>query len=343
MSDQKLAERPLVLVTDYQWPNIDREREILAAAGAGVVVAPDSTSEQLRALAGNVTAIMTCWAQVRAEVLESAPGCVVVARAGAGLDNIDVDRATELGIVVTNVPDYCVDEVAEHAMALMLASVRRVCDFDAQTRAGRWDNKAAGPIHRLHGQTLGLVGYGRIARAVATRARAFGMTVAAYQRSPLDAQEPRPDISCASLAELLAVADVVSVHVPLTPLTAGMIGEAEFAQMKPGALLVNTARGALIDFAALRRALATGALGGAALDVLAAEPPPDDELLVRGANLILTPHAGFYSEEALADLQVRTAQSIAQCLQGELPSDIANPAVLDNPRLRLVSGAASVL
>ncbi len=158
MSDQNLAEQPVVLVTDYQWPNIDREREILSVAGASVVVAPDPGSEQLRALASNATAIMTCWAQVRAEVLESAPGCVVVARAGAGLDNIDVERATELGIVVTNVPDYCVDEVAEHAMALMLASVRRICDFDAQTRAGKWDNKAAGPMHRLHGQTIGLVG-----------------------------------------------------------------------------------------------------------------------------------------------------------------------------------------
>ena len=335
MSDQNRADQAVVLVTDYQWPNIDREREVLSAAGASVVVATDPSSAQLRALAGNATAIMTCWAQVRAEVLDVAPNCVIVARAGAGLDNIDVERATELGIIVTNVPDYCVDEVAEHAMALMLASLRRVCDFDAQTRTGKWDNKAAGPIHRLHGQTIGLVGYGRIARAVATRARAFGMTVATYRRSPSDVDEPRPDISCASLPELLAVADVVSLHVPLTPQTTGMIGAAEFAQMKPGALLVNTARGALIDFAALRNALDSGAIGGAALDVLAVEPPPDDELLGRNANLILTPHAGFYSEEALADLQVRTAQSIAWCLRGELPPDIANPAVLDSPHLRL--------
>ena len=318
---------PVVLVTDYAWPSLDIERELLHTIGARVVVG--------NGLAPEAVAIMTNWARVGADLLDSAPGCVVVARYGVGVDNIDVARATELGIVVTNVPDYCVDEVAEHTMALVLASTRHVCELDRQTRAGGWDNQATGTVHRLRGQTLGLIGYGRVGRAVAVRARAFGMTIATYGHRPADDTPPAPDLVLDSLDELLRVCDVLSVHVPLTPRTAGLIGAAELARMKPTAFLVNTARGGVVDLAALSNALAAGSIRGAAVDVLPVEPPPAEWLRGRPANLIVTPHAAFYSVESVADLQRRTAAVVKQCLTGEVPPNVVNPAVLDSPRLRL--------
>ena len=317
----------VVLVTDYAWPDLDIERELLHPVGARVVVGTG--------LAPEAAAVMTNWARVGADLLDAAPHCVVVARYGVGVDNIDVARATELGILVTNVPDYCVDEVAEHTMALILASVRHVGELDRQTREGGWDNQATGPIHRLRGQTLGLIGYGQMGRAVAVRARAFGMTIATYGHRPATAAPPAPDLVLDSLDELLGACDVLSLHVPLTPRTAGLIGAAELARMKPTAFLVNTARGGVVDLAALSNALAAGTIRGAAVDVLPVEPAPAGWLRDRPANLLVTPHAAFYSVESVMDLQRRTASVVKQCLAGEVPPNVVNPAVLDSPRLRL--------
>ena len=187
---------------------------------------------------------------------------------------------------------------------------------------------------------MGLVGYGRIARAVATRARAFGMTIATFGSSRADTAEPPPDIVTSSLEELLQRSDIVSLHVPLTSATAGMIGTEQLAQMKPHATLVNTARGGLIDLPALESALVGGALSGAAVDVFDREPPPADWLKGRPPNLIVTPHAAFFSAESIADLQLRTAQSVRSCLLGETPTNVVNPHVLHSPHARLRIGLA---
>jgi D-3-phosphoglycerate dehydrogenase / 2-oxoglutarate reductase len=325
-----------VLVTDYAWPSLDPEREILAAVGAELVAAETGEEDELIGLAGECDAILTCWKRVTPAVLDAAPRCVVVGRYGVGLDNIAVDHATGLGIVVTNVPDFCVDEVSEHALALILALVRKVVPFAAQTRAGGWDNSALGPLHRLRGQTLGLVGAGRIGQATAAKAHAFGMDVIALTRSGRPLPEPIEAVS--ALDELLERADVLCLHAPHTPETDRMIGAAELRKMKPSAFLINTARGGLIDQDALVRALREGWIAGAGLDVLAPEPPDPADPLLGLENAIVTPHASFYSEESTADLQRRGAGNVRDVLGGQVPDTVVNREVLDRPDLRMARG-----
>lgn len=306
---------------------------MLAAAGAELLVAESGDPDEVVALAPGCDAILTCWKQVPPAALDAAPGCLVVGRYGVGLDNIPVERATELGIVVTNVPDFCVDEVAEHTLALILALNRQLVAFSRQTRAGEWDNSAAGPLHRLAGQTLGLLGCGRTGAAIAARARALGLRVLAFTRSERELPEGVERV--AKLDELLAAADFVSIHVPLTAATTGMIGEPELRRMRPSASLVNTARGGVVDQAALVRALREGWIAGAGLDVLAAEPPDPNDALLQLDNVVVTPHAAFYSEEAIADLQQRAAANVAGVLRGEVPDNVVNPEVLVRPDLRM--------
>jgi D-3-phosphoglycerate dehydrogenase len=230
-------------------------------------------------------------------------------------------------MLVTNVPDYCVDEVSDHAAALILALARNVVPFTRDVANGRWDNTAHGPLHRLRGRTLGLVGYGAIARSLATKMRAFGMDVLAYAPSLTTSQELE---AAASLDDLLTRADVVSLHVPLGPATRGLIGARELGLMKAGSHLVNTARGAVVDSGALSAALGSGHLAGAALDVLPAEPPDPDDPLLRAPNLILTPHAAFDSVEAVQELQRKAANNVLDILQGRRPAYPINPEVLDS-------------
>jgi D-3-phosphoglycerate dehydrogenase / 2-oxoglutarate reductase len=317
---------PTVLVTDYAWPSLDIERAVLATAGVSLLVAETGHEGELIQLAADADAILTCFRPVTAAVLDAAPRCRTVARYGVGLDNIDVQHADELGMVVTNVPAYCVDEVADHAAALVLALARNVVPFARDVTAGRWDNTAHRPMHRLRGRILGLVGYGAIARSLATRMRAFGMDVLAYSPSLKTAE----DVAiAASLDELLARADIVSLHVPLTPATTRLIDARSLRLMKPGSYLVNTARGGVVDSAALVDALRSGHLAGAALDVLPTEPPDADDPLLSTPNLILTPHAAFNSVEAVEELQRTAATNVLDVLDGRRPSYPINPAVLD--------------
>jgi D-3-phosphoglycerate dehydrogenase len=325
---------PTVLITDYAWPSLDIERDVLAAAGASLRVAQSGDERELVELAADADAILTCFRPVTAAVLDAAPRCLTVARYGVGLDNIDVAHADRLGMVVTNVPDYCVDEVSDHAAALILALARNVVPFARDVADGRWDNTAHGPMHRLRGRTLGLVGYGAIARSLATKMRAFGMDVLAYTPSLTTNQDL--DVA-ASLDELLTRADVVSLHVPLGPTTKGLIDARELDLMKPGSYLVNTARGAVVDSDALSAALRSGHLAGAALDVLPTEPPASDDPLLHAPNLILTPHAAFDSVEAVQELQRKAATNVLDILQGRRPAYVINPAVHDGAAFHLRS------
>jgi phosphoglycerate dehydrogenase-like enzyme len=322
-----------VLVTDHAWPSLDVERRILAEIGVEIIAAETGSEDELTELAAGVEAILTNWKPVSARVLRSATRCRTVARYGVGLDNIDVAAATELGMVVSNVPDYCIDEVSDHALALVLALSRRIVDFAGQTRAGGWDNQGAGAMHRLRGRVLGLVGFGRIGRAVAARAQPFGLSVLAY--SPSLSASPSGGVRTArSLDELLRSSDVVSLHAPLTDATRHMIGAEQLAMMRPDAFLVNTARGALVDEGALVEALGQGALGGAGLDVMDEEPPGQDHPLRRTPGVIMTPHAAFYSVESINELQVKAAGNVATVLGGGVPATVVNPDVLASPALR---------
>ena len=323
-----------VLVTDFAWPDLDIEREILASVGAELVVAATGEQAELLDLAPGVDAILTCWKPVTGDVLRAAGHCRTVARYGVGLDNIDVNAATELGIVVSNVPEFCTSEVADHTMALVLAHARHIARFAEATAAGEWDNKAFGPMRRLRGRVFGLVGYGHIARAVARRALAFGYDVVAYSPSRAGSAARDGVRFAPDLHALLEQADVVSLHLPLSPQTRHVIGKVELAAMKRGAVLVNTARGALVDQNALVDALRGGQLGGAALDVQDPEPPGEVSPFANIPTVLLTPHAAFDSVEAIAELQETAARNVAAVLAGGLPGTIVNPRVLETPVLR---------
>ncbi len=327
-----------VLITDYAWPSVEIERSVLAAVEAVPLVAERGDEVELAALAPAADAILTNWKRVTPAVLDAAPRCRIVSRYGVGLDNIAVDHATSLGVLVTNVPDFCLEEVSDHAMALLLACARRVAQFGRATRGGVWDVKAGRPLPRLRGQTLGLIGYGNIARALLPKALGFGLRVLAYTPRLAPGALAQSVTATNDLDQLLRESDYISIHVPLTPATRGMIDERALRLMKPTAYLINTARGAVIDEAALERALRERWIAGAALDVLSQEPPPADHPLLALDNAIVTPHAAFYSEAAIEDVQQRAAEHVVQVLRGEQPSNLANPAVLERPNCRLTFG-----
>ncbi|CAA9290681.1 MAG: D-3-phosphoglycerate dehydrogenase [uncultured Actinomycetospora sp.] len=326
-----------VLVTDHAWPHLDVETSVLAAADAELVVAGTGHLDELVALAGDVDAILTCFAKVPAEVLDAAPRCRTVARYGVGLDNIDVARATDLGMVVSNVVDYCTDEVADHTLVMILALARRLLPLHRDVVDGGWGAGVPGTSRRLRGRTLGLVGLGAIGRAVATRAAAIGMRVVALRRS--DAATPGIE-TVDRLEDLLAVADVVSLHLPLTADTAGLIDAAALRAMRPDAWLINTARGGLVDTDALLAALERGEIAGAALDVTDPEPLPVTHPLRSRPDVALTPHSAFASDGSLAELARRAAENVVEVLAGRVPAGIVNPGVLTSPALRMSTAAA---
>ncbi len=305
-----------VLLTDWAWPDNDIERETVTRAGFEFVSGPAEPAsagliEQL-VREHLPSAILTCWAPVTRAAIRESPSLRVVARMGVGLDNIDVEAATEHGVLVTNVPDYCVAEVSDHALALVLTWTRGVVLADRAVRAGRWEPSVA-RLRRLGSLTCGIVGYGRIGRETARKLGAFGCTVvAADPQPPTDAGSVR----FIDLDTLLDISDVVIVHAPLTPATQGLIDSPQLARMRPDSLLVNVSRGGLVVSSAVSAALAQGRLGGAALDVLDCEPqvPPD---LLTHEGVVITPHIAFSSDLSLLDLRRGAAEEVVRVLRGE--------------------------
>lgn len=324
-----------VIVTDYVFASLDPEREVLSAVPAELIEADASSRDRLLAQVADADGILNCYYRaVDRELLEAAPRCLVVARYGIGVDTIDIAAATDLGVIVTNVPSYCVEEVADHTIGLLLACARKIVRLDGVVRGGVWDHKGVGPIHRLRGRVLGLIGFGKIARRVAVRAQALGLLARCYDPAVAPAECERLGVENVGLPVLLADSDFVSLHVPLNDETRHMIGEQQLAAMKPTAYLINTARGALVDNAALRRALETNQIAGSGIDLLDEAIPfsPDDPLL-RLPNLVITPHAAWYSVEAVTELQRTAAEEVARVLRGERPLSMVNPQVWERARL----------
>ena len=321
-----------VLITDYVWPSLDPERAVLEAAGIELVPAPDGKEDTLRRLAADVDAIMFCFAKVPGTVLRAAPKCKVASRYGIGVDNLDIPTCTELGIVVTNVPDYCIDEVSDHALGMVLALNRRLGQHDRAVKAGGWVQVQLNePMRRTRGATLGIVGFGRIGRAIAAKAAPFGMRVLAHDPL-LKAGDRVAGAEVVTFDRLLQESDFVTVHVPLTAQTRGLFGAKELARMKNGSIIVNCARGGLIDEDALAAALASGHLGGAGLDVMDPAPPRPDHPLFRQQNVIITPHTAFFSQASTVELETRTAKEVVRVLAGQRPENLINPQVLGRSR-----------
>jgi D-3-phosphoglycerate dehydrogenase len=311
--------RPVIAVTDSVFPSLEPALAALARLDPEMRMSKSVAAEDILAVARDADAILVTYAKLPGELLRELRRCKAIGRFGLGVDNIDTKTAAELGIVVTYVPDYCMHEVSDHAMALLLALARKIPFSNKLVQSGRWEMPAVAPLRRLAGQVLGLIGLGNIPRALAPKARAFGFDVIAYDPYAAKDVFTACGVEAVSLETLLTRSDAISVHAPLTPATRGLMDAAAFARMKPGAVIVNTARGPLIDEQALLAALDSGRLGGAALDVVAAEPLPKDSPLLGRDNVILTPHTAFYSVEALDELQTKCATDVASVLSGQPP------------------------
>jgi D-3-phosphoglycerate dehydrogenase len=322
----------VVLVTDYTWPNTSVEEEVLKAANARLLVAQVGDENELLSLVPQADAILTCFKKVSAAVVRAGEKLQVIGRYGIGVDNIGVDEATRLGIPVTNVPAYCLDEVAEHALALMLACARNIPHYNQAIRVDDWALNAQRPLFRVRGKVLGIVGFGKIGQTLAVKAASLGLKVVAYSPRPdVDAAQ-RLNVELVSLDDLLKQADFVSLHVPMKPATRHLINAERLRQMKPTAFLINTARGGLIDHDALLQALQDGWIAGAGLDVFDPEHLEADHPLFALPNVIATPHVAFYSEESLAELQTKAAANVVAILTGRRPESVVNPEVLMLPR-----------
>ncbi len=324
-----------VLITDHVWPTTDPERAVLEAGGAEVVVSPNGEEATLIELARDADAIMTCFAQVTENVVRSAGRCQVIGRFGVGVDNIAVATATELGIAVTYVPDYCVDEVSDHVMALLHAWNRKIVLFDRSVKERGWGSQGLTMrMMRLRGKTIGIVGFGRIGQAVASKARAFGLRILAADPVVSPAAVESAGGTLVDMATLLRESDFVTLHAPLTNDTRNLIGPDELALMKLEAFLINAARGPLIDEGALFIALRDGLIAGAGLDVMVDNVPSQDHPLLSLDNIIITPHVAFFSQESTLELEQRAAAAVVSVMKGEMPENLVNHAVLQHPTPR---------
>ena len=315
---------PTVVVVGTKFSSLEPEREILGAIGARVVDASGLGRADVLDRCGDASAILTdyfSWDRAAIAVLRR---CRVICQYGVGLDQIDVAAATAAGIVVAHTPDYCVEEVAEHTIALLFAVARKIAQYDRSVRQGSWDFNIGSPISRIAGRTLGVIGFGHVGRSVARRALALGLRVVATDPYQDEESIRAAGAEPTSLADLLKQADFVSIHSPLNESTAKMIGRAELSSMKVGAILVNTSRGGLVDQAALVEALAHGRLAGAGLDVLEREPPRADEPLLAFDDVVVTPHAAFLSEDSLRVVQRDAALEVRRVLSGDRPLHAAN-------------------
>jgi D-3-phosphoglycerate dehydrogenase len=311
--------RPLIAITDSVFPSLDPAIAALKRIDPELRMAKSAAADDILAVARDADAILVTYAKLPGDLLRQLKRCKAIGRFGLGVDNIDVPAAKECGITVTYVPDYCMREVSDHAMALLLALARKVVFSNNLVQAGRWEMPAVVPMRRLEGQVLGLVGFGNIPRQLAPKAQAFGLRVIAHDPYVAPDVLAAAGVEGVSFDDLLARADFVSIHAPLLPATRGLFNAAAFAKMKRGACLINTARGPLVDEPALIAALDSGQLGAAALDVVASEPLGKDSPLIGRANVILTPHTAFYSVEALEELQSKCASDVARVLSGEQP------------------------
>lgn len=308
---------PVIAVTDSVFPSLDPAKAALARLNPTYRMAKSANADDILAVARDADALLITYAKITREIIAELTKCKAIGRFGLGVDNIDLPAAKEKGIAVNYVPDYCIREVSDHTMALLLSLIRKVPLSNKLVQGGRWEMPAVVPIRRIEGTVLGLVGFGHIPRLVAPKAQAFGIKVIAYDPFAKPELFKTANVESVDFDTLLARSDYVSVHAPLMPQTRGMMNAEAFAKMKKGAYIVNTARGPLIDEPALIAALDAGQIGGAGLDVVATEPLAKDSPLLGRDNVIVSPHTAFYSIEALEELQSKCASDVARVLSGE--------------------------
>jgi D-3-phosphoglycerate dehydrogenase len=330
--------RETVVIADYDYGDVDVERAIIEQAGFELVAAQCKTEDEVVEVAREAAALVAQYATISARVIAELNDCRVIARYGTGVDIVDVDAATKHNILVTNVPnDWCENEVADHAMALLLAVARKITVYDRATRGGTWRWQSGAPIHRLRGTVLGLLSFGAIAREIAGRGAGFGMRITAHDPYVEAEQIAAAGATAVSFDELVTESDCLVIQAPLTPETYHLFDEAQLRRMKPTAILINTARGPIVDDRALHRALSEGWIAGAGLDDVEEEPAkvrdwrPDNPLFGL-ENVVITPHAAYYSEEAIGTVRRFAAEEVVRVLTGQPPLSPVNARELVEAR-----------
>ncbi len=321
-----------VVITDCDHGSIEEEKEELGRIGAELVLAQVREEEEVIHTCKDADGLINQYAFLTRRVLEQLPNCKVIARYGVGVDSVDLKAATDLGIIVANVPDYCIEEVACHAVALILTLVRKTAFFDRKVKSNQWDFRQGIPIGRLRGKTLGLIGSGKIGLEAAKMVSPFDVRAIAYD--PFLKDDPE-GIKLKDFETVLKESDFISIHCPLNDSTRHLIGEKEFKKMGKKPLLINTSRGPIIEEKALIQALMEGKISGAGLDVLEKEPPDPKNPLLRMENVIISPHVGFYSEESISELKRRTAKNVSDVLTGKWPGSVVNQGVKGKTRAPL--------
>lgn len=321
-----------VVITDCDHGSIEEEKEECNRIGAELVLAQVQQEEDLIRSCREADGLINQYAILSRKVLENLSKCKVVSRYGVGVDSVDLKAATDLGIIVANVPDYCMDEVADQTVSMILALIRKIVFFDKQVKAGVWDFREGIPIHRIKGKTMGLIGCGKIGLEVARRISGFGVKVIAFD--PYLAKAPA-GIELKDFDSVLKESDMISVHCPLNQATRHLIGEREFRKMEKKPVVINTSRGPIVDEEALTRALEQNLISGAGLDVLEKEPPGAGHPLLSRGNVVLSPHISFYSVESISELKRRTAKNVADVLTAKWPGSVVNSDIRGKTRASL--------
>ena len=321
------------VTTDQHRFPLEVERDILARVGVEIVPASCKNEEETIAACRDAHAILTAAAPFTRRVIAELKEALVICRYGIGVDTVDIPAASEQGIIVANVPDFCFDQVADTAMSLILSVPRKVTYLSNLIRQGVYKRDLAKPIHNFRGGTLGLVAFGNIARNVAGKAAPFGFRILAYDPYVKAEDVLRFPVTMVDFDTLLRESDIISIHAPLTNETRHLFNEAAFRRMKPSAFFINVGRGPVHDQKALTRALKEGWIAGAGLDVLEKEPPDPADPILTLDNVVFTPHYASYTEEAYHELRVKTAENAAAVLRGAFPKYVYNPEVKANARL----------
>jgi D-3-phosphoglycerate dehydrogenase len=329
--------KPKIVITDYDYGDVSIETEILEAAGGQVIALQVKTEKDLAEVARDCFGMMNQYARIGAETIARMQNCRVIARYGVGVDIVDVEAASKKGILVTNVRDYCTEEVADHAIALWLTLARKLPAYDKATRAGEWRWQSGAPINRIRGRSMGIVSFGKIGQAIADRAQAFGVELLVYDPYISAEKISAKGARSVSKEELLRKADFLIMQAPMTDETRHFLSYREFETMKPTAIVVNTGRGPTIDNKALYKALTENQIAAAGLDDPEEEPAkraswsPDDNPIFGLPNVIVTPHAAYYSEESIQMARTIAANEVASILLGRSPSFPVNAEAVANP------------
>jgi D-3-phosphoglycerate dehydrogenase len=318
-----------VVIIDCDQGSIEEEKEEFGRIGAKLTLAQVQEEEDVIRACKEADGLLDQYALLNRRVLENLPKCKVISRYGVGVDSVDLKAATDLGIIVANVPDYCMDEVADQTISMLLGLIRKTAFFDQKVKSGQWDFRIGIPIYRIKGKTMGLVGCGKIGLEVAKRISAFGVRVITFD--PYLEKAPQ-GVELKDFDTVLKESDFISVHCPLNDSTKHLIGERAFKKMGKKPFLLNTSRGPIVDEKALIQALNEGLISGAGLDVLEKEPPDLLSPLLKMENVILTPHVSFYSVESIGELKRRTAENVSTVLLGKWPRSVVNREVVGKTR-----------